>query len=214
MNSKASRSDLFNSDNKLKIEQMKILFQFIIMAVCSSVIGALILGWINGDLISNMTVMVSTHFEEIFKGCENLFDHLSTVLIYALPELICILVIFCASFATFNYIATDIVIFFCGFKIGMSVLFLASFLPSYATAYHVGYKMFFAFVLLKLSVLIFLVKYSYTAAKYSYSLKKITFYGRPNIKMKVLFPFLISTLTYIGSVIIINGIYCWLISIF
>jgi len=210
----AHRAASMSRDDKLNTEKLKVAFQFFIMIFCSAFIGYVFCGLLSEELILSLTVSISTHFENTFAFCEGPLEYFGEALVYTLPEIICITFIFFASFATFNYLATDAALLFYGFRFGMSATLLFLLISSDGSIYQIRYSELIIFIIFKIFLLVLLVKYSYTAAKYSYSLKKVGPLGRPDVKIKVLFPFLISSLTYMGSMMILNGIYCLLIYIF
>lgn len=207
--------DVANSKNdKVALEKMKIAFQFLLMVLCSSIIGGIVSKSLSRDFYLASPGMISKHFDGIFLNCYDFLDFASYILNYAAIDIISFLVIFAVSFAVFNYVATDFVLLFGGFNFGLSVIFLSEFANSAELGYSIGYLRYFIFVFFKLLVLVFLFDYSFKAAKISITLKKTGPIGRPRVKLKVLFPFIVQTLTYLGAVIIINGLYCFFIFIF
>ena len=199
-----------NSDPQ-KLERVKILFQFLLMLICSAIIGYGIAKNISEDFYQSSMLGVSAHFETVFLNCNIFYDYLKTVLIYAVSDILSILIIFVISFSAFNYIVSDILLIYNGLRMGFSISFLSVFVSNALFGYNIGVLRYTAFVFFKAVALTLIFDYAYRAAVYSLKFKIITPNGRPNVKIKVLFPFVVYTLTYIGSVIIINGAYCWLI---
>lgn len=203
----------FAKNDPLSIERAKIGFQFILMTVCSFLMGALLISFLSEEFYAKSVLRVSTHFETVFINCSELREYIFSVLLYALSDIISIAVVFVVSFAVFNYIASDIVLIYNGIKTGFTVFFLYSFVSNASLAYNIGSLRYLIFVFFKAVILLLILDYSYRSAVYSAKFKTFNNMGRPNINPKVLFPFILNTLTYIGSVIILNALYCWLMYI-
>ncbi len=205
-----SFSSNFRTDQE-RLERIKILFQFILMLVCSVIIGWLVVNSLTETFYQNSVLGVSTHFETVFINCKTFYDYIKEILLYALSDILSVFVIFVVSFSAFNYLVCDLLLVYNGLRIGTSVSFLSAFISNSIFAYNIGLLRFVVFVFFKAVVLMLMLDYAYRAALYSQKLKLTAPNGRPNVKVKVLLPFIVYTLTYIGSVIIINGVYCWLI---
>lgn len=194
-----------------KLERIKILFQFVLMLICSIIIGLMLVNSLSETFYQNSMLGISAHFETVFINCKTFYDYIKAILLCALSDILSLLIIFVVSFSAFNYAVSDILLVYNGLRIGFSVSFLSAFISNSLFAYNIGRLRFVVFVFFKAVILLLILDYAYRAAVYSRKLKLTTPSGRPNIKIKVLLPFTVYTLTYIGSVIIINGVYCWLI---
>lgn len=205
---------VFRSDsngNSLKLENIKILFQFLLMLICSLTIGGVLIKSLPETFYQSLIVRVSAHFETVFINCDGIYDHIKTILLYALSDILSVAIIFVVSFSAFNYVLSDFLLVYNGIRTGASVCFLYMFISNPVFVYNIGLLRYIVFLFFKAVILILIFDYAYRAAVYSRKLKITTPSGRPNIKIKVFFPFVMYTLTYIGSLIIINGAYCWLI---
>lgn len=200
----------FLKNDPLSVERAKIGFQFVLMTVCSFLMGALLISFLSVEFYSQSVLRVSTHFETVFINCSDVKDYIFSILLYALGDIISIAVVFVVSFAVFNYTVSDIVLIYNGIKVGFAVFFLYSFVSNTSIAYNIGVLRYIIFVFFKAVLLLLILDYSYRSAVYSAKFKSVNKAGRPDIKPKVLFPFMLNTLTYIGAVIILNGLYCWL----
>lgn len=198
-------------NRSFRIERTKIAFQFILMSVCSVLIGFLLVGVLSENIYSDNVFRVSDHFKKMFIGCESFGDYFSCILSFALSDIICILIIFAVSFALFNYVVSDFVLIYSGFRFGFITSFLSSFVSNTEYAYSIGWIKYLVFIFFKSAVFILLWDYSYRSAVYSANLKETSSIGRPNLKIKVVVPFLVNTLARIGAVIILDGLYCGLI---
>lgn len=202
------------SKESLKLERAKIAFQFLLMTVCSLIMGILISGGLSDSFYSDAVTGISAHFENAFLNCHTFYDKVLHVVLYSLSDLICLTIIFCVSFAVFNYVVSDFVLIYNGIKFGFLTSFLSKYLFGRVASYNINTVEFFTVVFFKVTTLILILDYAYRAAVYSIGLKETKFNGRPSVKLRVLFPFCINTLAYMGSIIILNGLYCWLIYIF
>lgn len=202
---------IYKTARNERLEQFKILFQFVLMSVCSLVIGAFLSNIFSEQYYTVAQSVVSTHFEKLFLGYSDLLECMRAVIRYSSFDIICILAVFAVSFAVFNYAATDIILVVCGIKTGFSIAFLSEYVSNEALAYNLGVLRFTVYAVFKAALLLLLFTYSYRAAVYSISLNRTTANGRWAVTFKKLLPFLALTLAYIGAVIITNGAYCWII---
>lgn len=200
-----------NDNSAARIERLKIIFQFAVTIVCSFIMGLLLIRMLPEQFYSNSVLRVSTHFETVFINCEGLYDYVLCILKYSLSDIICIVALFLVSFFTFNYVASDIVLIYNGIKIGSTLSFLWAFIANTALSYNLGVLRYVVVVVFKLALLILIFDYSCRSALYSHKLKVVSATGRPSVKMRALVPFVVNTIAYIGSLIIFNGIYCFLI---
>lgn len=207
------RSVLFNTTHNSisRMEQTKIAFQFVLMTVCSLLMGVLFAGVLSDQIYADKMSLVSSHFEKIFVDCDRIYEYFLCIFSYAVSDIICILIIFAVSFAIFNYVISDFVLIYSGFRVGIALSFLFSFISNVEYTYNIGWIKYLVFLFFKVAILVLLLDYSYRAALYSGNLKKTSSIGRPNLKFKVLLPFLVSSFARMGAVIILNGLYCGLI---
>lgn len=195
----------------VRIERVKIIFQFAMTILCSFIMGLLLIKMLPAQFYSNSVLKVSTHFEMVFINCQSIYDYIRCILKYSLSDILCIITLFLVSFFTFNYVASDIVLIYNGIKLGSTVSFLWGFIADTTLAYNLGVLRYLVFAVFKLVLIVLIFNYSCRSAIYSHKLKAVSGTGRPNVKARALIPFIVNTLTYVGSIIIINGIYCFLI---
>ena len=197
----------------MKLERVKIAFQFLLMTVCSLIIGFLISGALSDGFYEKSVLGVSSHFETLFIDCSEPYDYISCIALYSVYDIICIAVVFFVSFAAFNYVATDFVLIYNGTRFGLAVSFLSAFIDSQRYSYGIGIIRYIVFIFFKTAILILLFGYSYRAAILSGELRRMGANGRIVINPKTLLYFLLYTFANIGSVLLLNGLYCWLIYI-
>ncbi len=195
----------------IRIEKLKIAFQFLLMTVCSLIIGILISRALSADFYENSVLGVSSHFETIFINCSVAYDYILCIAAYSVYDLVCIIGIFLVSFAAFNYVATDMILVYCGLRFGLSVSFLSAFIKNASFAYSIGIIRYIVFIFFKIAVLLLILNYAYIAAVSSISLRRTASNGRMVISSGALLRFMVYTIACAGSVLILSGLYCWLI---
>ena len=209
--------NLYNGISKtrdsVRVERLKIAFQFFIVTAVAFVIGIIVSRSLSSDFGEGFTVDVSSHFENLFINCATIYDHVECLLKYSAVDVICIGAIFLVSFAAFNYIVTELVLLYCGLRCGISVSFLSGFVGASEYAYSVGILRYLVFVFFKTAVMLLVLYYSYTAAVFSGSLRRTMQSGRMVISPKSALKFFVFTLACIGSVLILLGLYSWLVYI-
>jgi hypothetical protein len=196
-----------------KLEQIKIVFQFLLILILSVFAGVIISKSLSDSFYINSTFKVSTHFETVFIKCSSIFDCVKLIALYSLPDICSVFIIFIFSFFTFNCVFTNIVLIYNGIRFGVISAFLVEFSKNTTFSYNIGNIRFFIFIFLKIAFLIILLNYSYTAALSSISLKATSDNGRPDINKKEFLGFAIKTITYLGIVLILDFIYCCFIYI-
>ena len=200
-----------NVSHAERLEQIKILFQFLLMIFSSVIIGAILTKLCSERYYIIAQNPVSTHFEKLFLEKKGILEVLRSIAIYSSWDMLCVLVVFFTSFSAFNYVATDILLVASGIKTGFSITFLSKYLSAPILSYNLSVLKFSVFVFFKIILLFLLFSYSYNAAIYSLSMR----YTSPNGRLKIVFPklftFLGVTLAYIGSIMITNSAYCWIL---
>ena len=183
-----------NSD--INLEKQKIVFQFFLVTVSAFIGGLLFTKLLSGEKIAELSLSVVEHFN--FKV--DLHILLSATLKQSIIDIVCILLIFLFSFSYFNYLATDLILAFLGFRTGINIsLCFFSF---------IGKFLLFTSLLFKVFLLLILAIYSCKAAIFSLKLKRTLPNGRVTIDSKILISLTILTTSTIGVSIIINGLYC------
>ncbi len=193
----------------IRIERLKIVFQFLLMTVFSFVVGCLIASSLSADFYESSVVGVSSHFEKLFINCATVYDHAKCVLIYSFGDVLCIAMIFLVSFSAFNYIATDLVLIYCGIRCGLSICFLSAFIGGADYLYSIGIIRYIVFVFFKTAIMLLLLCYAYTAAVSSSALRRTVPNGRIVISPQAAAKFLLYTLACMGSVLMLSGLSCW-----
>lgn len=207
------RSSVETRINPQKLERMKISFLFSFVLLISSLLGILIANYISKEVYANALFRISNHFETVFLRCADFVGYVKIITLYSLSDIISILVIFAVSFSMLNYFATDIVLFYGGIKFGVSSAFLINFSKYGNLPYSVGGIRIFVFLMIDLAILALMLYYSCQAAISSASFRCIDTSGRPNIRARDFLLFTIKTAACIGTIFILNTIYCFLLYI-
>lgn len=199
--------------NAPQTERAKILFQFALMTVMSLIMGGAIRSFVSGDFFTASVHSVATHFEKIFINCSTAYDYIVRIALYSLSDVILLLVICASSFSILNYVISDAVLVYNGVKFGFCATLLWGFISNDLLVYNIGFTRYLVFVFFKSATILLILNYAYRAALYSIKFKRTDSLGRSRIKPRELFPFLVNTSAYVGMLLILNAIYCWLIYI-
>lgn len=191
------------TSKEIKKEKAKILFQFTLMLVASVVCGICFSQLLSENTLFEISKEIQLHFSSFFGNCYYVEDYLGKLLCLSSSNLISILILFIFSFSFLNYIISDIIITFHGFCFGMNFsLFRMISFPQIGTRSSLLYLVSHFLLLLLLSF------YAYTMALYSLKLRLFTNNGRAIVSKKLLFKIILFTLTILGTILIINGLYC------
>ncbi len=193
-----------------KNEIKKIIFQYTLVAT-----AALLIGVYFSYLISNGTLLtfgedIRKHFLADIKKDRQLGNILIYTAYYSLSDLLCIFLGFCFTFSVFNYLASDIILLCKGFSVGFSSAVFYRCVSQYSV---IGYKPLVIFVILKLISLIFIVSFLCGLSAHSVELKIFLPNYRFRLNIKSLILIILYTICGIGTVFILNAIYCLLILI-
>lgn len=192
-----------------RLEKIKISFLFSAVLLISSFLGMIVANYISADLYANSVFRISNHFETAFLRCSDLLGYIKIIALSSLSDIIAFFVIFAVSFSILNYVITDVVLFYCGVKFGISVAFLVGFSRLQNSPYRLGGIRLSLFVLTELILLVLILCYSCYAATASLRFKQTASSGRPNIKTGDLILFSVKTVACVGAVIILNALYCF-----
>ena len=188
--------------NSTETEKAKIVFQFAVMLIVSVIGGICFSNMLTPTAIQRFTAKLYISFNASSPEV-SFWDIFSKI---ALVDIACILVLFVFSFSFINYVISDIVILFLGFRFGVNsaVIKLAGF-------EQLGIGNSLVFWIFKGVLLLAVVLYACLAAFKSLEFRKIGANRRTTINNKSLFRIILYTLSTIVVTLIIDGIYCLLI---
>lgn len=195
--------------NALEVEKTKIIFQFVLMLTASVLCGIFFTRLLSYEFLNSTLINVSRHFNAPFRGCGSFDEILSKYLEFCGCDIVCLTLLLLFSFSFINYIISDLVLIFSGFKFGMSIAVIWYF--SFA---RIGFGNSFTFLILRSIALVVILIYSYRMALYSLDIRKFSDNGRVVLNKKHLLSILLFTVNILGLIFIINGLYCLLIYIF
>ncbi len=203
----------FSNSNYAKstdVEKAKIIFQFSLMLVASVIGGICFSRFVGENAINGMAARLYGHFFQALPAENLLSNFFIRLLRTVLCDILCISIIFVFSFSFINYIVTDAVLIFTGFKFGMNAAVI-----KLATSDTLGVGNMLTYLLIRGVLLpIFLV---FTCRMAIYSLKLRRFSGdngRIALNTKSLFLMLRETLTMLLAVMVFNIFYCVFVYIF
>ena len=198
---------------KLAIERNKMLFQFIVMFFSSLLLGIISTKLLSEGFLRNSNVIISLHFELPFSNCDGFASVVREIFYYSAFDLVSALAIFLASFSVLNYFISDLMIILGGFKTGFSIALLAGFIDNSDAAYSVGVSRFLLFCLFRIALVAYMVFYAWRSALYSFDLRRSDELGRAVMNPKTLLNYFLFSLTFTGTLLIINAAYCGIIYI-
>ncbi|MBE6576673.1 MAG: hypothetical protein E7653_00870 [Ruminococcaceae bacterium] len=186
------------SSDEIKLEKIKILFQFAIMLIASIVLGVCLARVISIDLRSTATANILRHFSP--QGTKGVGDFLE-YLRYSAFDVIVVVLLVIFSFSFINYIISDIVIVMYGAKLGIASSLLLA-IPEVRAFDR------FVFFTFKPLLLILIVLFSYKMALFSLEIRRFSNNGRLVADRRKTLSMLLASLAFIGLILIINGLYC------
>lgn len=187
----------------VKIEKEKIVFQFILMLIASAVCGICFSKLLNGTALQNVADRIIRHFCTPYAGGSTLSVFRRSYILFCIPNIICVVAVFVFSFSFINYVITDIVLAFLGFRYGFnSALIAVSALSEIGVFNSLAYWVLYAVIL---AAVLF---YSCRMAFYSLTLRSFSANGRLIVEKKALLSSLLFALTVIGLILIVGGVYC------
>ena len=199
-----------DASDRMRLESAKILFQYLLMILASSVCGAAMNQMLSDAFINDQLSGVILHFEGMFLGCDGLLSYLRCLLRYSMLDLISLAGLFACSFSIFNYVISDLILVFNGFRLGFCGVFLTHFLKGQGV-YSLTYGTFFMFWIFRLSVVFLLLRFAFRGALWARKMKSYLPGGRKALRGRVLISFVSSLLFTACSILMLNTLYCVLI---
>lgn len=194
---------------RLEAEKAKIIFQFSLMLIVSVIGGICLAKLVRDEVSEGLSEIVCRHFLTLFTDGVELRDGVLYILRLCTADIACICIMLIFSFSFINYTVTDMVMVFCGFRFGLDVAVV------FGTALKsIGGFDFAVFVVLRAAVALVLLAYACKTAIYSLNIRRFSYNGRLIISPKSVITAFLLTLTLLGAVLFINGLYCLLIYIF
>ncbi|MBQ8818744.1 MAG: hypothetical protein IJZ83_09210 [Clostridia bacterium] len=183
-----------------KMEKYKIIFQFALMSLASVIAGICLAHLLNESALEKTLQKIILHFKDS-RGSSFSESALKYAYI-CLPDIFSIALIFIFSFSFINYVISDFVLVFVGIKFGInaSLIKLMGF-------EEIGIINSLSYWLIRFVLLIALTAYSCGMAFYSMEIKKFTQAGRIILNKKTTLLSILLTLTFIGLIFMLNGIY-------
>lgn len=196
-----------------RLEKIKIIFQYLLVFISSFFCGCFFTQLISQSVLFEIEKDLIYHFEIPFVECKSFFELFQVFIKLTIKDIVCFAILFFSVFTVFNYIISDLIIFYVGFDFGFSVcLLLKLFLNSGAYIIHSpnGIEIFI-FIATRLifiaSILYFSIKLSLGAFK----MKAL----KPNGRFTISLPAFAYTsfLTVLGICIsvLLKLLYCFII---
>ena len=191
-----------------RTEKLKIIFQFLTTAIISFVLGSLLLGACSDSFEAFAQNKLNAHLSCLFYGIGDFKDAFMTIVMYTLPYIFSVIVIAFLSFSVLSNLASDIVILSCGIKIGFSITLFLNCLTYGSDLQNVNLLKFLIFAVFRVFILALIIWYAYKAALFSKNISCRNSSGRFYLEPSRILSFMAITMTNIGALIFINGVYC------
>lgn len=192
--------------HSIRTEKEKIIFQFTLMLIASIVCGMLFSKLLSDSALQSSADKIVRHFcnQDIDGNMLSAFK--KYYILFCIPSIICVAVVFIFSFSFVNYVVTDTVLVFLGFRYGFnSALIAVSALSKIGIFHSLVYWILHA-VIIAVALI-----YSCRMAFYSLTLRSFSANGRLIVERKALLSSLIFTLTVVGLILIVGGVYCFFV---
>lgn len=181
------------------IEKAKIVFQFAVMLVASVIGGMCFSNMLSSTAIQRFTAKLYISFNATSADV-SFIDIFTKV---AIVDVICVALLFVFSFSFINYIVSDMVIVFLGFRYGMSsaIIKLSDFSQ-------IGLGNSLLFWIFKGLILFSIMFYASVAAFKALELRRFGANRRPKINNKSLLHIILFTALAMVFTLAVNGLYC------
>lgn len=186
------------------IEKAKIVFQFAVMMVASVIGGMCFSNLLSASAIQRFTAKLYISLNATSADV----SFLDIFIKVALVDIICVAILFVFSFSFINYIVSDIVIVFLGFRFGMNAAIIK--LSGFS---QIGVADSLWFWIFKGVILFGIMLYACVAAFKALELRRFGANRRPRINTKALLHIVLSSVVAIAFTLAFNGLYCLLVYI-
>ncbi|MBO7310048.1 MAG: hypothetical protein J6U86_01500 [Clostridia bacterium] len=188
-------------DHKLiaDIEKKKILFQFALMMISSVIGGISFIKLMSKEMLDGISESITQHFSISLSSGMTFSEYIGKYFSLCLADLTCIFILLVSSFTFINYLVTDGVLVFLGFRYGINAALLS--------VTSVGGGTSLCFWILRALILFVFFVYSCKMAFYALSFRRFTSNGRLVLNKSNLLPAFVFTATVIGFILITNGLY-------
>ena len=194
-----------------RAERIKILFQYGFMLLGGFFIGALLPSFFSQDTQMKLADTVAQHFSLPFANCQGWLHRLSLVSYASAMDWILIGISFLFSFSVLNYLISDIVLSYIGFRFGLCISILCRLIGAECNSFVFHRSHLLSFGVFKLLIVVCLFLYSYRLTSYSYEIKQTFRNGRASIRLEHLIPLLGLTLICGILIFLIHVLYGWII---
>jgi len=181
------------------IEKAKIVFQFAVMLITSVLGGMCFSNLMSPSAIQRFTAKLYISFNASSVDV----SFLDIFIKVALVDVICVALLFVFSFSFINYVVSDIVIIFLGFRFGMTAAII-----KLSGISQIGLANSLFYWILKGSILFGILLYACVAAFKALELRRFGANSRPKINSRSLLHIVVSTVVAMAFILAVNGLYC------
>ncbi len=194
-------------DNR-QTEIYRILLQFALIALISLLLGICFSRVIGNGLVLSFGEQIKIHFFSEVKKDELLKSIAIFALYYSIADLLCISAAFLSTFSVFNYLVSNIILFYKGFSAGLSLSVLYKCVFNYEIT---DTRCFTVFTVFKIIMLTFMTLFLYGITLHSFDLKTFLPNNRFVLNLKAFLFIAMYTVAGCCTALILNGAYCFVI---
>ena len=180
-------------------EPAKILFQYLILTVCSVIAGWCILRTAS---LSELTEQAFKHFTHPFRQCDSFEEVLSEFLAFVCSDLLCAILLLLSAFSLLNYWCSDLILAFLGLRLGGAA---SSLLSLRGFGYYSERWMLFV---TRLLITLCFVLCAYFLSRCSYEYREHLKFGKGSRSIKHTVALILPMLVLISVILIFNILYC------
>ncbi len=195
----------------MAIEKVKIALQYGLMTVSALVAGATFTFLLQEAAFLSFFYSVFAHFGESFLGIQSLGEASILLLKYSASDMIGAVLLLVFSFSVLNYLASELVLIFEGFKVGFGTCMLVRLLSAKSLRAYIATHLCLAYVAVSWILLICCLVYAWRLAERSLPLRRWDPTGRSMLQVSHILPLLLCFLKYCGWILLFNLLYCLII---
>lgn len=181
------------------IEKAKIVFQFAVMLVASVIGGMCFSNLLTSSALQRFAAKLYISFNAS-SGEVSFIDIFTKI---AVVDLVCIVLLFVFSFSFINYIVSDMILLFLGFRFGMNAAIIK--LSGFS---QIGLGNSLSFWVFKGLILFGIMLYTCVVAFKALELRRFGANRRPKISNKTLLHIIFFTALTMVFTLVVDGLYC------
>lgn len=194
-----------------KEDKTKLAFQLFLIACLGIASGVIFSKFVSAFFRASVEQAILIHFELPFRFVSESIGWIVQILRYAWDDVSLLFLLFLFSFTLLELPLSELILLWQGGKLGFSVALLMQTAHSSTVAFQLTFLKILSFILLHCVVLMTFLVYIFRGAQISFLIrsnkKGIRFFIEPALLLRLC----VETLVVCGSVLLLYGIYCFVI---